>query len=112
VQALAEMQRLEDAAAPKRQENDERATLLEPPHQVNAAIRRIQAECDLRTAPLDAILAKIACKDITPDPQALPSSASPVGGPVQDLSNFQMAPIPFLSDLTCSTHSPHDILKV
>jgi hypothetical protein len=35
-----------------------------------------------------------------------------IGGPVQDLSNFQMAPIPFLSDLTCSTHSPHDILKV
>jgi hypothetical protein len=35
-----------------------------------------------------------------------------VGGPVQDLSNFQMAQIPFLSDLTCSTHSPHDILKV
>ncbi len=34
------------------------------------------------------------------------------GGPVQDLSNFQMAPIPFLGDLTCSTHSPHDILKV
>ena len=32
--------------------------------------------------------------------------------PVQDLSNFQMAPVPFLSDLTCSTHSPHDILKV
>ena len=23
-----------------------------------------------------------------------------------------MAQIPFLSDLTCSTHSPHDILKV
>jgi hypothetical protein len=34
-----------------------------------------------------------------------------VGGPVQDLSNFQMAPIPILSDLTCSTHSPHDIWK-
>ncbi len=26
--------------------------------------------------------------------------------------NFQKAPIPFLSDLTCSTHSPYDILKV
>jgi hypothetical protein len=35
-----------------------------------------------------------------------------VGGPVQDLSNFQMAPIPYLSVLTCSTHSPHDIQKV
>ncbi len=34
------------------------------------------------------------------------------GGPVQDLSNFQMASIPFLSDQTCFTHSPHDILKV
>ncbi len=35
-----------------------------------------------------------------------------VGGPVQHSSKFQMAPIPFMSDLTCSTHSPHDILKV
>jgi hypothetical protein len=35
-----------------------------------------------------------------------------VGVPVQDLSNFKMAPIPYLSDLTCSTHSPHDILNV
>ncbi len=35
-----------------------------------------------------------------------------VGGPAQDLSNFQMAPIPFLSVPTCSTHSPDDILKV
>jgi hypothetical protein len=26
-----------------------------------------------------------------------------VGGPAQDLSNFQMAPIPILSVLTCST---------
>jgi hypothetical protein len=33
-------------------------------------------------------------------------------GPGQDLSNFQMAPIPILSVLTCSTSSPHDILKV
>jgi hypothetical protein len=35
-----------------------------------------------------------------------------LGGPVQDLSNFQMTQIPFLSDSTCSNHSPHDILKV
>ena len=35
-----------------------------------------------------------------------------VGGPAQDLSNFQMAPIPILSVPTCSTSSPHDILKV
>jgi hypothetical protein len=35
-----------------------------------------------------------------------------LGGPVQNLSKFQMVPIPFLSDLTCSTHSPYDILKV
>ncbi len=35
-----------------------------------------------------------------------------IGGPAQNLSNFQMAPIPFLSVLTCSTRSPHDILKV
>jgi hypothetical protein len=35
-----------------------------------------------------------------------------VGSPAQNLSNFQMAPIPFLSVPTCSTSSPHDILKV
>jgi hypothetical protein len=35
-----------------------------------------------------------------------------VGGPVQDLTNFQMAQIPFLIDLTCSAHSPHAFLKV
>jgi hypothetical protein len=35
-----------------------------------------------------------------------------VGGPIQDLSNFQMALMPFLSVLNCSSHSPHDILKV
>ena len=34
------------------------------------------------------------------------------GGPAQNLPNFQMAPIPFLSVSTCSTRSPHDILKV
>ncbi len=34
-----------------------------------------------------------------------------LGGPAQNLSNFQMAPIPILSVLTCSTSSPHDILK-
>jgi hypothetical protein len=35
-----------------------------------------------------------------------------LGGPLQDFSNFQMAQILFPSDLTCSTHSPHDILTV
>ncbi len=35
-----------------------------------------------------------------------------VGDPAQNLSNFQMAPIPILSVLTCSTSSAHDILKV
>ncbi len=35
-----------------------------------------------------------------------------VRGPAQNLSNFQMAPIPILSILTCSTSSPNDILKV
>ena len=40
------------------------------------------------------------------------SGTDTIGSPVQDLSNFRMATIPFLSDLTCSTHSPHDILTV
>ena len=35
-----------------------------------------------------------------------------VGGLAQNLPNFQMAPIPFLSVPTCSNSSPHDILKV
>jgi hypothetical protein len=35
-----------------------------------------------------------------------------VGGPIQNLSKIQMAPIPILSVLTCSTSSPHDFLKV
>jgi hypothetical protein len=35
-----------------------------------------------------------------------------LGGPGQDLGNFQMVPIPILSVLTYSTSSPHDILKV
>ncbi len=37
---------------------------------------------------------------------------SGVGGPAQNLPNFQIAPMPFLSVSTCSTRSPHDILKV
>jgi hypothetical protein len=36
----------------------------------------------------------------------------PLGGPAQDLSNFQLALIPILIVPTCSTSSPHDILKV
>ncbi len=35
-----------------------------------------------------------------------------IGGPGQDLRNFQVVPIPILSILTYSTSSPHDILKV
>ena len=35
-----------------------------------------------------------------------------IGGPAQDFTNFQMVSIPILSVLTCSTGSPHDILKV
>ena len=35
-----------------------------------------------------------------------------VGGSAQNLTKFQMVPIPILSVLTCSTSSSHDILKV
>ncbi len=53
---------------------------------------------------------------VLPDPILYSKSESIIpmalGGLVQDLSKFQMAPTPFLSDLTCSTHSPHDILKL
>jgi hypothetical protein len=40
------------------------------------------------------------------------NTISLVGGPGQDLRNFQVVPIPILSVLTYSTSSPHDILKV
>jgi hypothetical protein len=52
----------------------------------------------------------IACKANPATRLSFP--AIKIGGPVQDLSNFQMTQIPFLGDLTCSTHSPHDILTV
>ena len=34
------------------------------------------------------------------------------GGPGQNLTNFQVVPIPILSVPTCSTSSHHDILKI
>jgi hypothetical protein len=43
----------------RRQEEDERVLALDmPPNPFDMAIRRIQAECALRAAPLDAILAE------------------------------------------------------
>jgi hypothetical protein len=39
------------------------------PDPVDVAIRRIQADCTLRAAPLDAILAKIECNDIAHEAQ-------------------------------------------
>ncbi len=43
----------------RRQEEDERVLALDmPPNPVDTAIRRIQAECALRAAPLNAILAE------------------------------------------------------
>ena len=43
----------------RRQEEDEHVLVLDmPPNPVDTAIQRIQAECALSTAPLDAILAK------------------------------------------------------
>ncbi len=40
------------------------------------------------------------------------AASAKIGGLAQNLSNFQMAPIPILSVLTCSTSSPHDIMTV
>ncbi len=45
-------------------------------------------------------------------PLASGHSLMTLGVPAQNLSNFQMAPIPILSVLPCSTSSTHDILKV
>ncbi len=51
------------------------AALTKPPQGVDMAIWRIQAKYNLLTAPLDAILAAIACKDIAHPTSALPSPA-------------------------------------
>ena len=51
--------------------------LAEPPHHVDAAIWRVQAECNLLAAVLDAILAEIVCKDIAHNALILPLTTLP-----------------------------------
>jgi hypothetical protein len=64
----------------------------------------------MKTTMIRIMNQKIIGKCLTPSNH--PSMILPLGGPEENLSNFQMPPIPFLSVLTCSTSSPHDILKV
>jgi hypothetical protein len=52
------------------------AALTKPLQVVDAAIRCIQTKYNLLAAPLDAILATIACKDIAHTTLALPSPTS------------------------------------
>ncbi len=73
VLALAEdMWRQEEAAAQQHGVDADCLTVpIEPPDHVDGAIWRIRAECALRAAPLDAILAKILRDDITHDAPVL-----------------------------------------
>ncbi len=64
--ALAKDKRCqEEAAAEQRLADNERFMApVRLPDPVDTAIRRIWANCALRTAPLDAILAEIECDNI------------------------------------------------
>ena len=77
--ALAKDKRcLEDAAAEQCRANNKCYNgPVMPLDPVDAAIRRIWVDCALHTAPLDAILAKIASKNIAHKAQAPPTTTSP-----------------------------------
>jgi hypothetical protein len=79
VAALAKDEgRQEEATAKQHQADKERIMVLDmPPNPIDAAIWRIWAKCALRTAPLDAILAKIACDNITHNAPAIQWSCCP-----------------------------------
>ncbi len=77
--ALAEdKQRQEETAKKQHCADDKRVmapVLLPDPG--NAAIRRIRAECALRAAPFDAILAEIECEDIAYEARAPSTTTLP-----------------------------------
>jgi hypothetical protein len=77
--ALAkDKRRQKEAVAKQRGADDKRIMALHmPPNPIDVAIRRIQAECALCTAPLDAILAKIARNNIAHDASAPPTTTLP-----------------------------------
>jgi hypothetical protein len=77
--ALAkDKQRQEEAAAEQCQaDNEHFMAPVMPPDPVDAAIQRIWADCALRAAPLDAILAKIERDNIAHKAQAPPTTNSP-----------------------------------
>jgi hypothetical protein len=65
-------QRQEEAAAKQCRADTKRVmVLVMPPDPIDAATWPIWAECVLRTAPLDAIMAKIAHDNIVHDPTAM-----------------------------------------
>jgi hypothetical protein len=90
--ALAkEKQRQEEAAAQQCRAEDKRVTVpVMPPDPVDAAIWHIWAECTLHSAPLDAILAKIARNKIVHNVPSLPTTTLP-------------PPMAMLSTSTCPT---------
>jgi hypothetical protein len=79
--------RQEEAAAEQCRADDERFMMpIMPPDPIDRAIWRIQADCALCSAPLDAILAKIKCDDIvhkacSPPTTTLPHPAAMLSTP-------------------------------
>ena len=77
--ALAKDKRHQEETGKKQRHADDECVMVPVllPNPGNAAIRRIQVECALLAAPLDAILAKIERADIAHEAQALPTTTSP-----------------------------------
>ncbi len=77
--ALAKNKRRQEEAAAEqcRADNKRFMALVMLPELVDVAIRRIWANCTLRAAPLDTILAKIACNNIAHEAQVLPTATLP-----------------------------------
>ncbi len=76
---LAKDKRRQEETAKKQRRADDKHIMAPvlPPDPGNAAIRRIQVECALLAAPLDAILAKIERDNIAHEAQAPPTTTSP-----------------------------------
>jgi hypothetical protein len=77
--ALAKDKRRQEETAKKQCHADNKCIMAPvlPPNPGNVAILRIRVECALLAAPLDAILAKIECNNITHKAQALPTTTLP-----------------------------------
>ncbi len=77
--ALAKDKWRQEETAKKQRRSDDELVMVRvlPPNSVNTAIWRIWVECALLAAPLDAILAKSECDDITHEARAPPTTTLP-----------------------------------